>query len=103
MPKAEPLVKIQNVVATSSLSGRVDLIGFYESERGMGGRIIYEPDQFPGLIYRMKNPKAVILLFASGKMVCTGTRNEEETCQAVKKLWRRVEDDGMMMQNQGDE
>lgn len=94
----KPIIKIVNVVATSDLGGIVDLVDFYESESSMGGRIIYEPEQFPGLIYRINKPKAVILLFSSGKMVCTGTKNEEETCQAVKEISRRVKDEGMIMQ-----
>jgi len=44
----------------------------------MGGRITYEPEHFPGLIYRMNDPKVVILLFSSGKLVCTGARKEED-------------------------
>jgi transcription initiation factor TFIID TATA-box-binding protein len=47
---------------------------------------MYEPEQFPGLIYRMDEPKVVILLFASGKLVCTGAKKEEEVYDAVAKL-----------------
>jgi transcription initiation factor TFIID TATA-box-binding protein len=49
----------------------------YESERAMRGRIVYEPEQFPGLIYRMDSPNAVLLIFSSGKLVCTGARKKE--------------------------
>ncbi|NIQ04840.1 MAG: TATA-box-binding protein, partial [Candidatus Korarchaeota archaeon] len=63
-------IVIRNIVATASLGGKVDLLQLYESEKGMRGRISYEPEQFPGLIYRMNDPKVVILLFSSGKLVC---------------------------------
>ena len=84
-------IEITNVVATTSLDGTVDLLQLYESERGMGGRITYEPDQFPGLIYRMSDPKVVILLFASGKLVCTGARKEGDVHQAVDNLRQKLE------------
>ncbi|MDH5782262.1 MAG: TATA-box-binding protein [Candidatus Bathyarchaeota archaeon] len=84
-------IEITNVVATTSLDGTVDLLQLYESERSMGGRITYEPDQFPGLIYRMSDPKVVILLFASGKLVCTGARKEGDVHQAVDNLRQKLE------------
>ena len=88
----EPLVKIQNVVATANLGRSIDLAALYESERGIRGRILYEPEQFPGIIYRMNEPNAVILLFQSGKLVCTGARREEDVHQAVIKLYQKLKD-----------
>jgi len=52
---------------------------------------MYEPEQFPGLIYRMDEPKVVILLFASGKLVCTGAKKEEDVYLAVNKLHEDLE------------
>ena len=49
-------------------------------------RSMYEPEQFPGLIHRMLDPKTVILLFASGKLVCTGAKKESEVYRVVNKL-----------------
>ena len=88
--KAE--IKVQNIVASANLGGRVDLLGLYQRcGRDMGGMIMYEPEQFPGLIYRMKDPKAVLLLFSSGKMVCTGARNEADVYSAVEKILQRLD------------
>jgi len=87
----EPEIKIVNVVATVNLGGSIDLLELYESERGMRGRIVYEPEQFPGLIYRMEGPRAVFLIFSSGKLVCTGARREEDVHQAVMELHRKLE------------
>ena len=53
---------------------------------------MYEPEQFPGLIYRMDDPKVVILLFASGKLVCTGAKKETEVHRAVAKLQGTLEE-----------
>ncbi len=85
-------VKIANIVASASLGGAVDLVELYDVERSMRGRIMYEPEQFPGLIYRMNEPKVVLLLFASGKLVCTGARKEECVYRAVSKLHQKLED-----------
>ena len=46
----------------------------------------YEPEQFPGLVYKLKEAKATFLLFSNGKVVCTGTKSEEEVNLAVDKL-----------------
>ena len=53
---------------------------------------MYEPEQFPGLIYRLEEPKVVILLFASGKLVCTGATKEEDVYRAVAKLHEQLEE-----------
>jgi transcription initiation factor TFIID TATA-box-binding protein len=87
----KPEMKIVNVVATVNLGGSVDLLELYESERGMRGKIVYEPEQFPGLIYRMEGPRVVFLIFSSGKLVCTGARREEDVYQAVMELHRKLE------------
>jgi len=78
----KPEMKIQNIVASASLGGMIDL----EKAAYSLGRAMYEPEQFPGLIYRMEEPKVVILLFASGKLVCTGAKKEEDVYVAVDKL-----------------
>ncbi|MFQ6075169.1 MAG: TATA-box-binding protein [Candidatus Bathyarchaeia archaeon] len=77
-----PTIQIQNIVASASLGGKIDL----EKSAFILSRTMYEPEQFPGLIYRMGEPKVVILLFASGKLVCTGAKREEEVYMAVDKL-----------------
>jgi transcription initiation factor TFIID TATA-box-binding protein len=84
--------KIQNIVASTNLGGTIDLVRLYESQ-GHDERMMYEPEQFPALIYRMKEPKAVVLIFSSGKLVCTGAKKEEDVYQAVGRLHQRLEKD----------
>ena len=79
---SKPELKIQNIVASASLGGMIDL----EKAAFTLGKTMYEPEQFPGLIYRMDVPKVVILLFASGKLVCTGAKQEGDVFIAVEKL-----------------
>jgi transcription initiation factor TFIID TATA-box-binding protein len=79
---SKPELKIQNIVASASLGGMIDL----EKAAFKLEKTMYEPEQFPGLIYRMREPKVVILLFASGKLVCTGAKQEQDVYDAVQKL-----------------
>ncbi len=89
---SKPELKIQNIVASANLSGMVDL----EKSAYTLGKTMYEPEQFPGLIYRMDDPKVVILLFASGKLVCTGAKKEEDVYTAVEKLQKRLEQEELI-------
>jgi len=88
----KPELKIQNIVASADLGGMIDL----EKSAYSLGRTMYEPEQFPGLIYRMDEPKVVILLFASGKLVCTGAKHEGDVYEAVNKLHQRLEDEDLI-------
>jgi transcription initiation factor TFIID TATA-box-binding protein len=88
----KPELKIQNIVASASLGGMIDL---EKSAYGLG-KTMYEPEQFPGLIYRMAEPKVVILLFASGKLVCTGAKREEDVYEAVGKLHQTLEEEELI-------
>jgi transcription initiation factor TFIID TATA-box-binding protein len=85
-------IKVQNIVASASLGGKIDL----EKSAYTLGRTMYEPEQFPGLIYRMEVPKVVILLFASGKLVCTGAKREDEVYDAVNKLHELLEEEALI-------
>jgi transcription initiation factor TFIID TATA-box-binding protein len=84
----KPEIKVVNIVASANLLGRIEL----EDCAYSLGRTMYEPEQFPGLIYRMDEPKVVILLFASGKLVCTGATKEEHVYEAVAKLHKNLEE-----------
>jgi len=84
----KPEIKVVNIVASANLLGRIEL----EDCAYSLGRTMYEPEQFPGLIYRMDEPKVVILLFASGKLVCTGATKEEDVYTAVDKLHKSLKE-----------
>ena len=78
----KPKIVIQNMVASANLHGKIDL----ETAVDILDNVMYEPEQFPGAIYRMKEPKVVMLLFASGKLVITGAKREEQVHEAVEKI-----------------
>jgi transcription initiation factor TFIID TATA-box-binding protein len=88
----KPDLKIVNIVASASLGGRVEL----EQAVGTLGKTMYEPEQFPGLIYRMDEPKVVMLIFASGNLVCTGAKREQDVYDAVHKLHERLEEQNLI-------
>jgi len=89
---SKPDLKIVNMVASGSLGGRVDL----ELAVDALGKTMYEPEQFPGLIYRMDEPKVVILVFASGNLVCTGAKKEQDVYDAVHKLHESLEEQNLI-------
>jgi transcription initiation factor TFIID TATA-box-binding protein len=89
---AKPEIQIQNIVSSAGLGGHIDL----EKTTYSLKRTMYEPEQFPGLIYRMDDPKVVILIFASGKLVCTGARKEAEVSRAVARLQETLEEKGLI-------
>ena len=84
----KPEIKVVNMVASADLLGRIEL----EAATYSLGRTMYEPEQFPGLIYRMDEPKVVFLIFASGKIVCTGATKEEDVYKAVAKLHKQLKE-----------
>lgn len=77
-----PAAGVENIVASGDLHGTIDL----ENVAERLFRTIYEPEQFPAVIYRMSEPKVVFLIFASGKIVCTGAKTEADVHTAVEKL-----------------
>ena len=84
----KPVIIIQNIVASANLQSHVDL----ETASDVLDNVMYEPEQFPGLIYRMADPKTVLLVFTSGKIVCTGGKSEEIVHESVNKLYELLED-----------
>ncbi len=75
-------IKIENIVASASLGVKIPLEKIVEHLEGTE----YEPEQFPGLVYRLKDPKAAALIFSSGKIVCTGARSVKDVKKVVKKV-----------------
>ncbi len=79
-----PKIVVQNIVAVYDLGVELNLTQI-AMEIGLEN-VEYEPEQFPGLVYRVEEPKVVLLLFGSGKVVCTGAKRKEEIVEAIKKL-----------------
>ncbi len=80
--RIKPKIKVQNMVASGKVGMDLNLnelaIKLENTE--------YEPEQFPGLVYKLPGTRATFLLFSNGKIVCTGTRSENKLKEAVNKL-----------------
>jgi transcription initiation factor TFIID TATA-box-binding protein len=89
-----PEVVVQNIVATADLNGELNLS---EVAISLGlTNVEYEPEQFPGLVYRIREPKVAMLLFGSGKIVCAGARKIEDVSLAVEKLSKELTSLGLL-------
>lgn len=78
----EPEIKIQNIVASGNVGMDLNLNVLAMKLENTE----YEPEQFPGLVYKLPQAKATFLLFSNGKVVCTGTKSEEEVHKALDQL-----------------
>ena len=78
MPQTKPVIAIVNVVASATIDQKLDLVEITKKFPD----VEYHPEQFPGAVFRLKNPKTATLLFSSGKMVCTG---------ANPKNWQKLQ------------
>ncbi|MCF7861075.1 TATA-box-binding protein [Candidatus Woesearchaeota archaeon] len=80
--KIKPEIKIQNIVASGTIGMDLNL----NTLTMKLDNTEYEPEQFPGLVYKLNEAKATFLLFSNGKVVCTGTKSEKEVHAALDML-----------------
>ena len=82
----KPKINVQNIVASGSIDLKLNLnllaLQLENTE--------YEPEQFPGLVYKLAAPTATFLLFSNGKLVCTGTKNREQLEESMKQLNKNI-------------
>lgn len=80
--RIEPVIRVQNMVASGEVGMDLNL-----NKLAMNlPNTEYEPEQFPGLVFKMKEINATFLLFSNGKIVCTGTKSEKKLHEAVERL-----------------
>ena len=84
----KPKINVQNIVASGSIDIMLNLnVLALELENTE-----YEPEQFPGLVYKLVDPTATFLLFSNGKLVCTGTKNKQQLDDSMKQLIKNIKD-----------
>jgi transcription initiation factor TFIID TATA-box-binding protein len=76
--------RIQNIVASCDIRFPVRLESLAHAHNQFCS---YEPELFPGLIYRMITPKVVLLIFVSGKLVLTGAKERKDIYQAFSNIY----------------
>src|SRR5271157_6611045 len=84
-------IKIENVVASTGIGIEINLKQITLALDGAD----YDPEQFPGLVYRTKDPKTAALIFRSGKIVCTGAKSIEDVDKGLKKVFKKMESVGI--------
>lgn len=84
-----PTYSIQNIVTSADLGSRINLNKIAMSLTL--DKIEYEPEQFPGLVYRLDEPKVVVLLFGSGKLIITGGKVSDDAERAVNKIYQDLQ------------
>lgn len=94
----KPEIEITNIVASANFGGYIDLDGL--ASQRMEGKILYEPEQFPALIYRWENPNVVFLVFSTGRIVCVGAKMEVEVYEAVEGFRKRLEESGFLLKEE---
>lgn len=82
----KPKITVQNIVASGTINLKLNLnVLALEMENTE-----YEPEQFPGLVYKLIEPNATFLLFSNGKLVCTGTKNKQQLEDSMTQLLKNV-------------
>jgi len=84
----KPKVTVQNIVASGNIDMMLNL-NFLALELE---NTEYEPEQFPGLVYKLVEPNATFLLFSNGKLVCTGTKNNQQLEDSMDQLIKRIKE-----------
>src|SRR3990167_5027282 len=79
-------LSVQNIVATASLGKPVQLTRLARVQSNTE----YNPEQFPGLVLRIKKPKSAVLVFSSGNLVCTGTKSVAQVKEAINAVIRQI-------------
>ena len=90
--ESEPKITVQNIVASGDLHASIDL----NEAAVVMENAMYEPEVFPGLIYRMQDPKTVFLIFSTGRIVCTGAKSKEMAGEAIERLGEDVKRYGII-------
>lgn len=81
-----PEFKIENIVASADLGVELDLYGIAKASSDVD----YEPEQFPGAICKIHDPKTALLLFKNGKIICTGAKTEADIKRAIDQVIKIV-------------
>jgi len=82
----QPKITVQNIVASGNIELKLNL-NFLALEME---NTEYEPEQFPGLVYKLIDPTATFLLFSNGKLVCTGTKNKVQLEDSMRQLIKNI-------------
>lgn len=89
--KKDTTLRVQNIVATTSLEKEVSLTKLARTQPNTE----YNPETFPGLVLRIKEPKSAVLVFSSGNLVCTGTKSVAQVKEVVQQVIKQLKKIGV--------
>ena len=88
--------KVENMVSAITLDIKIDLKKFTTTVSGLE----YNPERFPGVVYRIEKPKLAMLIFSSGKVICTGARSKDDIAAAVIQLREKLAEGGIIVEKE---
>ena len=95
MSQTKPFVRVENVIATASVKQKLDPVEitkkFPDTE--------YNPELFPGLVFRLKKPRTATLIFRTDKMVCTGGKSKDIAIKAVNMVVQKLRESKIKIKN----
>jgi transcription initiation factor TFIID TATA-box-binding protein len=86
-------IAIENIIASVDLATELDLDAVSKALPGAE----FNPDRFPGVIYRLADPKIVILLFQNGRMMCTAARSLPDVEAGFETVSRELSEKGLLV------
>ena len=89
-----PTIETQNIVVSTDVNRSLDLSSISKSL--MMKNVNYEPDKFPGLIYNMDDLGVIVLLFSSGKIICTGAKIFDDASKAIEMMKDKLSSFGVL-------
>ncbi len=90
-----PSFRVENIVAVSDLGISLDLYAIAKAS----DNVDYEPEQFPGAICKIKEPKTAILLFKNGRIICTGAKSEADIRRAIDQIIKVVKNHTLVFED----
>ncbi|ODS42343.1 MAG: hypothetical protein MSIBF_03180 [Candidatus Altiarchaeales archaeon IMC4] len=88
-------VKVENMVSAITIDQKINLAEFSSTATG----VRYNPKNFPGVVYRIKNPAVAMLIFSSGKVICTGARSKKDIEDAAQNLIEKFKESNIIIKS----
>ncbi len=92
--KKDYKIKIQNIIATANLNKELNLESI--AKNLIIQDVDYQPNVFPGLIYKTDDIHTILIIFNTGKIVCTGAKNIDDATNYIKKIEEKLSSIGAL-------
>ena len=86
--KKDYKVKIENIIVSTDLKKELNLASL--ATKLFPQEVDYQPEVFPGLVYKMDDLQTILIIFNSGKIVCTGAKSIDDATNSIKKMEEKL-------------